>query len=72
MAKDEVQAVRWYRLAAEQGYAGSQYWLGELYERGEGVPKDRSEAIRLYELAAKQGYAPAKKCVEPGYAECAD
>ena len=37
--KDAVQAVAWYRKAAEQGHADAQSNLGWLYATGEGVPK---------------------------------
>jgi TPR repeat protein len=48
--------VKWYRLAAEQGYASPQYDLGQMYRKGKGVPQDYAETVRLYRLAAKQGY----------------
>ena len=38
--KDAVQAVSWYRKAAEQGYASAQNNLGLMYYTGNGVPKD--------------------------------
>ena len=53
--KDEAEAVRWYRLAAEQGYAIAQHNLGVMYDKGEGVLKDDAEAVRWYRLAAEQG-----------------
>ena len=31
VAKDEVEAVKWYRKAAEQNYAEAQYDLGYCY-----------------------------------------
>ncbi len=31
VAKDEAEAVRWYRKAADQGYADAQCWLGKWY-----------------------------------------
>jgi len=37
VAKDEVEAVKWYRKAAEQNYAKAQYDLGFCYYNGEGV-----------------------------------
>ena len=54
------EAVRWYRLAAEQGYAAAQFNLGVMYATGEGVPEDDAEAVRWYRLAAEQGYAAAQ------------
>ena len=29
VAKDKAEAVRWYRKAADQGYADAQCWLGK-------------------------------------------
>ena len=55
--QDPAEAVRWCRLAAEQGYAVAQFNLGELYALGEGVPQDPAEAVRWFRLAAEQGYA---------------
>ena len=43
------------KWCAEQGHAGAQYSLGNMYRRGEGVPEDDAEAVGLYRLAAKQG-----------------
>jgi len=36
--QDDAEAVKWYRLAAEQGDANAQFNLGGMYEDGEGVP----------------------------------
>ena len=53
--KDYAEAVRWYRLAADQGYAKAQYNLGVCYFNGQGVPRDYAEAVRWCRLAANQG-----------------
>ena len=37
--KDDLEAVRWYRLAAEQGDAEAQFFLGLMYEEGKVFPK---------------------------------
>ena len=42
--RDDAEAVRWYRLAADQGHAGAQSHLGLKYEYGQGVPQDDVEA----------------------------
>ena len=59
MPQDDAEAVRWYRLAAEQGDANAQYNLGVRYGAGEGVPPDDAEAVRWFRLAAEQGDATA-------------
>ena len=35
--KDDAEAVRWYRLAAEQGNAEAQFELGYMYDQGDGL-----------------------------------
>ena len=40
---------------AEQGNAHAQSNLGELYEKGEGVPQDYKEAVKWFRLSAGQG-----------------
>ena len=32
--------MKWYRLAADQGYAAAQFNLGVMYAKGQGVPQD--------------------------------
>jgi hypothetical protein len=46
-----VQAVSWYRKAAEQGHAKAQSNLGYSYANGKGVAKDEIEAYAYYNLA---------------------
>ena len=53
-------AAKWFRKAAIQGYAGSQYRLGTLYESGRGVAQSWTEARKWYSLAAKQGQVGAQ------------
>ena len=47
-------AVTWYRRAAEQGYAGAQFNLGNCYQLGEGVQQDKKQAVYWYRQAALQ------------------
>ncbi len=44
--KDEAEAVRWFRLAAEQGDALAQSNLGAMYANGRGVLKDPVQHCR--------------------------
>jgi hypothetical protein len=55
LPQDFAEALRWYRKAAEQGFAPAQNNLGALYWMGEGVPQDRAEAVRWHRKAAEQG-----------------
>jgi uncharacterized protein len=57
---DYKEAVKWFRLSAEQGNADGQYELGLMYFKGQGVPQDYKEAVKWYRLAAEQGVAQAQ------------
>ena len=52
VTQDDAEAVRWYRLAAEQGHADAQYNLGNMYSDtiytifDRGVAVDEAEAVR--------------------------
>jgi TPR repeat protein len=50
---DPAEAARWFRLAAEQGMAGSQATLASMYEKGVGVERDAAEAARWAALAER-------------------
>ena len=54
MPQDAAEAVRWYRLAADQGHASAQYNLGLMYGDGQGVPQDNVEAHMWFNLAASR------------------
>ncbi len=56
---DKTEAVRWYRKAADQGYAPALYDMGVMCSKGEGIEKDLAAALEWYRKAADQGYAPA-------------
>jgi TPR repeat protein len=47
-----AEAVKWYRKAADQGYASAQWGLGEMYYAGRGVPQDYVLAHMWLNLAA--------------------
>lgn len=58
--RDEQDAAKWFRLAADNGELEAQFWLGEMYLSGMGVPQDLSESVRWYRKAAEQGDAEAQ------------
>ena len=60
MIGDDTEAARWFRLAAEQGHAGGQNYLGFCCHEGRGVARDHAEAVRWYRLAAAQGNTAAQ------------
>jgi TPR repeat protein len=62
--QDDVQAVRWFELAAEQGYVAAQGALGAYYWRGRGVPADLSKAYFWSAIAMAQGDEMSKSRIE--------
>lgn len=63
-----VEAVRLFRALAEQGDPEAQYYLGYMYEKGQGVPKDHERMRTWYQRAADAGNAKAQYKVAVGYA----
>ena len=59
MNKDHSEAVKWYRMAAEQGVAAAHRNLGLCYYLGDGVAQDYVEAVKWCRKAAEQGEAGA-------------
>ena len=55
MPQDYVEASRWYRKAAFQGYVGSQIAMAEIYFKGSGVEQDYAAAYAWAVHAAKNG-----------------
>jgi hypothetical protein len=51
---NNAEAVYWFIKAANQGYAPAQYYLGEAFEFGNGVPRDDVKAAGWYRSAADQ------------------
>jgi len=58
--RNYAEAVKWYKLSAEQGYADAQNNLAVCYQKGKGVVQDYEEALRLLNLSAEQGNAIAQ------------
>ena len=58
--EDDATALKIWRPLAEKGYAKAQYYLGIMYNYGQGVLKDYKEAVKWYRKAANQGNASAQ------------
>lgn len=57
VAQDYTEALRWFRLAAEQGLPKALYMVGAYYEHGRGgVSVDMNEANYWYRRATIAGY----------------
>ena len=59
--QDYKEAVKWYRLSAEQGNAIAQSNLSLMYDNGRGVPQDYVLAHMWYNLAGSSGNKDSTK-----------
>ena len=57
---DFAAAAEHFKRAANESDPISQYNLGLMYERGDGVHQDFAQAIHLYKQAAAQGDVDAQ------------
>jgi len=60
ITRDEKQAFRWFRRAADHGSLSAQAKLGALYWGGRGVPKDLNQAYFWTLLARARGDKQSK------------
>ena len=59
--KDDVQAVKYLRKAAELGLPDAMYDLGECYANGHGIAANSQEALKWINKAADAGHSQAKR-----------
>ena len=55
VARDYKEALKWIKLAAEQGNADAQYALGLMYKDGIGVRRNEILSYRYLKKAVKNG-----------------
>ena len=60
MPQDHAEALKWFRLGANQGDARAQFYLGATYAN--------AEALKWFRLAADQGDARAQYYLGAMYA----
>ena len=51
------KAIYFFKQAGDHGYGRSFYWLGLMYEEGQGVTPCEESAYKYYRLGANYGYA---------------
>src|ERR1035437_3054709 len=66
---DYATAPRILRPLADQGSAEAQFYLGAMYEHGQGIAHDYREARHWIRLAAEQGNALAQTFLGIAYGE---
>ena len=69
VGKDQTEAIKWYRMAAEHGLADAVFELARCYRFGIGVRRNRITASKWLHKAAEQGHARAmvllgKRCLD--------
>ena len=67
--RDDVEAAKWLRRAADQGRVVAQTVLAAMYVAGRGVVKSDTEAVTWERKAADQGYAAAQSMLGSAYEE---
>jgi TPR repeat protein len=58
---DYIEAVKWYRKAAERNHVKAQCSLGYCYVYGWGVAEDEAEAVKWFQKSAESGHADAQR-----------
>jgi TPR repeat protein len=64
---DHAAALKFWRPLAEKGDARAQFYLGVMYDAGEGLPQDRVESVKWTRLAAEQENVDAQYFLGIGY-----
>ncbi|MBT6256314.1 MAG: sel1 repeat family protein [Alphaproteobacteria bacterium] len=58
--KEYATALKLFRPLADDGDPEAQYYLGNMYRNGEGVPTNKARAVVFYSLAIDQSNAEAQ------------
>lgn len=48
-----TEAMKWYKISADNGHPEAAFYCGYSYHNGEGVPQDYTKALHYYYLASK-------------------
>ena len=50
--KVQAEAIKWLRMASNQGHSNAQFMLAHCYESGQCVPKDKIEAYAYWKIGS--------------------
>jgi TPR repeat protein len=50
--KDQAEAIKWLRMASNQGHSNAQFMLAHCYESGQCVPMDKIEAYAYWKIGS--------------------
>ena len=59
VSENFITAIKWYKLAAEQGNKNAQSKFGRMYKNGWGVIQDYVRAHMWFNIAASEGHKDA-------------
>ena len=62
--RDNVQAMKWYALSAEQSHKDAQNNLGAMYSKGEGANQNFVEALKWFVISADNGSEAGRKNID--------
>ncbi len=60
VSRDFVEALKWYRLAAEQGHPGACDKVALFFDSGMGVATNKAEAMHWFKRAVNGGFTQAE------------
>jgi uncharacterized protein len=60
VAKDDAEAMTWFRKAADQTNPLAERYMAEMYFKGRGVPADNMEAAKWLRMSAEQDDAQSQ------------
>jgi TPR repeat protein len=55
VARDEAEALSWFKKAAGQKNTDAMFFIGTMYTKGWGVPRDDKAALAWFTRAAELG-----------------
>jgi len=64
---DYVTAKKWYEKGAKLGDAGCCYQLGDMYNRGQGMPADKEKACTYFRRGAEKGHVNSQSSLGMRY-----
>lgn len=67
VARNDVEAMRWLRMAADRGHALAMFQVGQLLQAGRGAVKDAVEGHRWIKKAAEAGIPGAMRALAHNY-----
>lgn len=62
--KDNAQALKWYKVAAEGSHKDAQNNLGAMYSKGEGAEQNFVEALKWFVVSAENGSEAGRKNID--------